>query len=477
MNRPYHTHQDLPPLAGLATFGQASQPGLAVEDCVRRFKRFHYSFWRLHQICLAHLPSEPLYELKMAFSLHAHLCAENDTNLRTRVGEMREPPLGLEKTPHPALGVFFDEILGTPSTEERVLGLYEKAFPALRDGLKQYIEETHPLADAPSIRLLRFALIDLEDICRWGANAVKCLVTDGQRKASAQWLALLDVCLTSAGGVDGSDPTFNDSGEIGRFYSGTPFQFDPVPRRDARFPDPYNMGVAAETFLYDETKPPEPKVLAMLYKRLREIDVPEVMASIITETRGKPWNYYRDVTRQLWDEARHAMMGETGFVAEGIDWPNLVMINFTWSLSLNTRFTPKERHAILYFVEQGLMPRTGKRHEWVVSKQAGNPLAITLQDFDWADEVLHARIGRDWYVSDMPSAKEAVEYGDQCWSKVVGGWKQWQQDGLTQHRNWWPDLYRAWCQNRGITPNPDVLAFDTTYETQRADLKQLAATE
>ena len=55
----------------------------------------------------------------------------------------------------------------------------------------------------------------------------------------------------------------------------------------------------------------------MLFKRLREIDVPEMMAGIITETQGKPWGYYRDMTRQLWDEARHAMMGEVGFVANG----------------------------------------------------------------------------------------------------------------------------------------------------------------
>ena len=61
--------------------------------------------------------------------------------------------------------------------------------------------------------------------------------------------------------------------------------------------------------------------MMMFYKRLREIDVPEMMATILTETPDKPWGYYRDMTRQLWDEARHAMMGEVGFVASGIDWP------------------------------------------------------------------------------------------------------------------------------------------------------------
>ena len=48
--------------------------------------------------------------------------------------------------------------------------------------------------------------------------------------------------------------------------------------------------------------------------------VPEMMASILYEATGKPWKYYRDMTRQLWDEARHAMMGEVGFVSMGIDW-------------------------------------------------------------------------------------------------------------------------------------------------------------
>ncbi len=44
----------------------------------------------------------------------------------------------------------------------------------------------------------------------------------------------------------------------------------------------------------------------------------------------------------------------------------LVMVNSTWSRALNTQLTPKERHAVLYFIEQGLMPKTGKRFEWEV---------------------------------------------------------------------------------------------------------------
>ena len=470
----YSTYRNLPPLAGLADFARASQPGLSVEECVKRIKRFHYALWRLHQICIAHITSEPIYELKMAFSLHGHLAAENDANFRGRVGEMREPPLGLEKIPHPALGVLFDEILATPSTAERLVGLYEIAFPALREGLEKYVEQTHPLADAPTLRLCRIALMDVEDTCRYGRQAVECLVSPEQRKESQQWLSLLHICLAAAGGLDGCGRVSEIADEPTRYYSSKPFVFNGTVNRDERFPDPFNMGVNAEAFLYDETKPPEPKVLMMFYKRLREIDVPEMMAGIIVETKGKPWGYYRDMTRQLWDEARHAMMGEVGFVSLGLEWPKLVMINSTWSHALNQQLSAKERHAVLYFIEQGLMPKTGKRHEWEVSREAGNPLAITFQDFDWADEVLHARVGRDWYVADMPSSTEAIDYGDKCWSKVMVDWSQWREEGRTQHRNWWPDLYQAYCARKGVVPDPEVLAFNISYEGKRADLKEIA---
>jgi len=197
------------------------------------------------------------------------------------------------------------------------------------------------------------------------------------------------------------------------------------------------------------------------------------MASIITETTGKPWAYYRDMSRQLWDEARHAMMGEVGFAKLGIDWPKLVMINFTWSLALNTQLKPIERHAVLYFIEQGLMAKTGKRFEWEIGDASGNPLSALFQDYDWADEVLHARIGRDWYLRDFKDAQQAVRYGDECWSRVLINWENWRREGLTQHRNWWPDLYWAACERWGIEPDPNVLAYATTYQAVRADLKEL----
>jgi hypothetical protein len=306
---------------------------------------------------------------------------------------------------------------------------------------------------------------------RFGREGVACLLTGTERREAEPWLATLKGCLGAAGGLDGSE---KESGAaVQRVYSSTPFKFDPVPQRDERFVDLFNQGVNPEAFIYNAEYEARPKALMMLFKRLREIDVPEMMASIITQTKGKPWGYYRDMSRQLWDEARHAMMGEVGFAALGVDWSQ-ARITHNWSLRLNTECTPLERHAVLYFIEQGLMTRTGKRFEWEVAIQSGLPLMATIQDFDWADEVLHAALGRSWYIPQFGDARQALEYGDACWSKILSNWGTVRERGLTHHQNWWPNIYLQACAAWNTEPDFKVLAFSETYEGQRADLKPVS---
>ncbi|HZU37858.1 MAG TPA: hypothetical protein VFA18_18195 [Gemmataceae bacterium] len=468
----YQSYRGLPTLAGLATLEEAARPGLGVEECVTRLKRYHYAFLRLHEILTARITAEPIYELKTGFSHHSYLCAEHVQALRTRVSEMREPPLGLEQVPHEGLQSFFDEILAAPTTAELLVGIYEKALPALDAALTHHIRDTNPLADAPSVRVCRFARLELADMIDFGRKSIACLVDAEARASVAGWLDLLDECLTAAGGLDG---TTSPSGQsLRRQHSVTPYVYDPVPKRDERFHDPFNQGVNAEAFLYDPNFAARPKTLMMFFKRLREIDVPEMMAGIIVQTKGKPWEYYLAMSRQLWDEARHAMMGEVGFVAQGIDWTQ-ARITHNWSLRLNTECTPLERHAVLYFIEQGLMTRTGKRYEWEVGTRSGDPLSRTFQDYDWADEVLHAALGRLWYIPEIGDWKQALEYGDRCWSKILSNWKTVRDQGLTRHENWWPAIYLQACHNWCVEPDPNVLAYDVSYEEQRADLKTVVA--
>jgi hypothetical protein len=466
----YRSYRNLPMLAGLATVAEAARPGLSVEACVTRLKRAHFAFKRLHEIFTARITAEPIYELKSGFSHHSYLCAEHVTALRQRVGEMREPPLGLDVVPDPLLEQVFDEILAAPSTAELLVGVYEVALPAIDSALARHRADTNPLTDAPTIRIVRFARLEIADMLEFGRSCIAQLVDPETRSAMQEWVDELHAALNASGGLDGAD---RPSGEIPpRRHSAKPYVYDPKPQRDERFRDLWNQGVNAEAFLYNPQFPDRAKTLMMLFKRLREIDVPEMMASILAETKGKPWGYYHAMSRQLWDEARHAMMGEVGFAASGVDWTT-ARITHNWSTRLNTECTPLERHAVLYFIEQGLMPKTGKRYEWEVGVRSGDPLMATIQDYDWADEVLHAAIGREWYVPQFAHWQEALDYGDRAWSRITSNWERVRDQGLTKHENWWPSIYTQACRHWGIEPDPDVLAFHESYAARRADLKDV----
>ncbi len=472
----YTGYRNLPPLAGLASMQRAATAFAganvwSLDDSVDRLKRLHYVLKRLYETFTARITGEAIYELKTAFSYHGYLCAEQVTLIRRRVSEMREPPLGLDKIPHPGLERLMDEVLASPNTELLLLSVYEVVLPATMQALKRLKEDAHPLADAPTVRTARLMEFELADVLHFGQAAIEQLVTSDARTAAAAWLELLSACLQAAGTLDGTGPS-SDSVPAA-MHSREAYCYVKEPRRDERFQDSFNAGVNPEAFLYDDQFRPRDKTLMMYYKRIREIDVPEMMASILVELGPQePWEFHQEMMRQLWDEARHAMMGEVGFAAQGLDWRQ-IPINFTWSRNLNLQLNARERHGVLFFIEQGLMPRTGKRYEFEVGMESGDPLSALFQDFDWADEVLHAQIGRRWYVPRFSSLNEALSYGDECWSRVLSHWRAYREQGLTEHRNWWPELYKQACENWGVAPDPAALNYCKTYEDSRADLQKL----
>jgi hypothetical protein len=367
---------------------------------------------------------------------------------------------------NPALERLMDEVISAPTTVELLVGVYRVVLPEVIAACKRLKNDAHPLADAPTVRVAKLMEFELADLVSFGDDALACLEDDKLRQANQPWTDHLRACLQAAGRVDATEESSDQTPD--RWHSKTPYEYEYEPRRDERFRDPFNAGVNPEAFLYDERFSPRDKTLMMYYKRLREIDVPEMMASILVDLRDEePWEFHMEMSRQLWDEARHAMMGEVGFVSLGIDWRQ-IPINFTWSRNLNLQLDARERHGVLFFIEQGLMPRTGKRYEWEVATESGDPLSALFQDFDWADEVLHAQIGRRWYVPRYKSLQDSLEYGDRCWSKVLSHWRDYRDQGLTEHRNWWPDLYRKACAAWDQTPDPQALAFCETYEDSRA---------
>ena len=140
------------------------------------------------------------------------------------------------------------------------------------------------------------------------------------------------------------------------------------------------------------------------FKRVREMDVPETIASILAEAENEPWEYRLEMYRQMWDEARHALLGQAALEARGADWTSLP-INVTFSYKLGKYLTARERHLLLYGIEQSLMPaKTGKRYEFEIAQASGDKLSTNFHDFDWADA------GRQAFQRRAEDGREAPDF-------------------------------------------------------------------
>jgi len=230
-------------------------------------------------------------------------------------------------------------------------------------------------------------------------------------------------------------------------------RFHPV--RDERFAGSYNFEFPPHVVFSMPNVPADERNLALLCKRALEMDVPEMMASFMTERTGESWEFYHDYARQLWDEARHAMMGTVAFERRKIDWKRDIPLNISFALRLNLHATPLERQTMLYAIEQSLMPsETGKRFEYETAVAAGDALSAHFHDYDWADEVLHAQIGRRMLKRDGITTQQAADRAKEIHEKTWAALDQYRDPRSSAA--WWPALVRK-ALRKPSAVNPEEL--------------------
>lgn len=457
------TDRGIPPLAGVSTHEEAARPGLSVKESVRRLVRFHWVEKRLKEIMVGRIPSTPEWEVKGALSLHQWLDAEHAGALRERVGEMRSPPPRTDRPPTDELDAFLDEVAAAVDTVELLVGIYRVTKSGLVDAYRAYRNAANPISDHPTLRILRFNLLEEEDALEWGEKALAALVADDEdaRRRAEAWEEHLRAYLEAAGGLAGPEPV--EGPELPRARGPSAPEPDLRPRRDERFEGQYDFNFPPHVVYRQVHLPAEERTLALACKRLLEMDVPEMMASFLAERPEKPWSFHREYGRHLWDEARHSMMGEVVLEKMGVDWTR-IPLNVGFSLRLNLHAEPFERQLVLWAIEQGLMRGdTGKRYEYETAEAAGDELSVHFQDFDWADEVLHAQIGRRWITDEGLNLQEAKERGRRVYERT---WKDLDRYPEKEaHTGWWEDLVERALDRKSGT-RPEELVVDPAYLTE-----------
>ena len=442
-----------PELAGLCTYAEAARIGFSVEESVRRLVRFYWVEKRLTEIAVARLPATPEWEVKCALALHQWLDGEHADALRRRITEMRSPPPPLDRAPDDGLDAFLEELLHAHDTVELIAGL-RFAHAGLAAAYRAHLAATNPLVDHPTRRVLRTNLNEEEEILAWldrAAAALDVAVPDAGARGGA-WSDHLRAWLASAGGIAGDEA--RTAGPPPSRRAAAPFVPDTMPRRDARFHGLHAFDFPPQAVYNAADVPADERNLALLCRRTLEMDVPETMASFIAERRDRPWAFYRDYGRQLWDEARHAMMGSVALTARGVDWTR-IPLNVGFSLRLNRHAEPLERQILLYAIEQSLMAAdTGKRFEYETALEANDTLSAHFHDFDWADEVLHAQIGRRWMNDEGMNVRDALARGAAIHEKTWAALRDYPDADHVDTWKWWRSFVREVLGKESVASPP-----------------------
>jgi hypothetical protein len=380
------------------TFTGISNPyalgAFSVEGNSKVLQRYRFIHERLMFVSAAQLPARHNWDLKAALGRHIYEDAEAADQLRIRVNHLRKTLSTVGQEPDTVLALMMDELLHARSDSEWLAGVYTIIKPVLIEDYRSHINRTQQVVDQPTIRIMRQILLDLEDQVEWGKSMIEHL------KAEAAWdetgavafCALLQRCLEAAGGINGEGKRTTQLPERVRS-----FEMYQLPKKSER--DPRVMG---KTTLYRSSMginfndPVQERLVSMMRVRQEEMTAAELIAAVLWSQKGMPWGFYHNLARHLWDEVRHALFGQAALDVEGFDWRSRPQ--YTSDYDVNIEKIPSAQYAWLSIgIEEGAMKRPGKVGEYEFCRdEAKHPLMEQFQDYDWADEVVHATFGRTW---------------------------------------------------------------------------------
>src|SRR5438445_242200 len=155
-------------------------------------------------------------KLKIALAEHAYQCSLHADALGRRLPEMRVmenidmsiPPTlrvaDVRRPPNDEFARFVREMQDADDELLRLTGLYRVLKPHLAVYYRHHAAVTDQVCDSPTVRTLKFILIDEEEQIRWGQAIYEEMAdTPAKRRQALEWQMHLEEILAASGGVTG----------------------------------------------------------------------------------------------------------------------------------------------------------------------------------------------------------------------------------------------------------------------------------
>src|SRR5438034_9129903 len=148
----------------------------SVSESARRLLRFFYFERRLAQALGAWTLSVPEFEVKLEMGRHIFYHADAARAFRDRLHEQEQRLADVDQFRDAAVDRFIEEMLSASDAADLLVGVHQVAGKALQTAYRHHIDDTDPVTDAPTIRLLRRILTDYEGMLEWAEEAVSAYV-------------------------------------------------------------------------------------------------------------------------------------------------------------------------------------------------------------------------------------------------------------------------------------------------------------
>ena len=276
-----------------------------------------------------------------------------------------------------------------------MITVYGTLIAAIDDDLKR----NEGVYDLPSVALLEADRDELQWQVAWAQMALRELQEAAGERPNESWLIKIETLCADLPKTLGQHNVRGTVGaKAGRRIGVLPFA-------DARLP----LGFHHLEF------GPEPLAAAADYAEraryhatnfLQEVQAADSCASMLFESPDLPWEFYFDLSRHMWDEARHAMFGEAKLLELGTDAATAGLS--TKAYALRQTLAALDRYAALSTQEADAFP--GK-HAGLKDAMAHNDaLSAKAWSYDIADETQHLRFGTKWIPVMMEKTGEPRSY-------------------------------------------------------------------
>ena len=254
----------------------------------------------------------------------------------------------------------------------------------LVEAIHDYLKRNDPLYDLPSVALLEADRDELLAQIQWGEAALVVLAKDGLQP-DAGFAARVAAQLPALPSALREHTAKN----IAAVTQGRKIGALPLP--DSILP----QGFTYLEFGPTPVSPGSPYVDRARYRAinfLQEVQAADSCASLLFDTPDMPWDFYFDLSRHMWDEARHSMFGEKKLIDVGSTAAAAGLSSKAYAM--RQTLTPHDRYAALTTQEADAFP--GKHAGLKDAVANHDSVSAMAWSYDIADETQHVRFGTKW---------------------------------------------------------------------------------